>query len=149
MEMYSSAFSLDKLLTGDVTVTKDVPTRIGEYIVEAGEKVSLGLGSYSSLQDAVGRIYVDLKDDADANADGVVRFSVYSPQNRHIKTLKEFRTERLRQGATDFSKAFPLPKSDFNLTEDKKLVVEFIADANVTISATNSDGLFDVTLFTT
>jgi hypothetical protein len=59
--------------------------------------------------------------------------------------LGEWRTETLRTGAGDRTKQIPLPEDVYSLTEDKKLVLEYMADAAQTVGKTNTIVLLDTT----
>lgn len=149
MASYTSAFTENEFLTlGDVSVTTDSYNRIGAYKVEAGERVTLGQGNKNSFSDAIGRIYVDLKDNAStpANVDGKLRFVINSPQDQHKQTLVEFNTRQLRTDASDLTKQVPFAEFNTGVKEDSKLVVEFKPETDTTVSATNSTMLVGMTL---
>lgn len=145
-ERYRSSLD-EEMLTGDVTLVPGVPVKIGEYKVQAGEVIGMGFGSQSGLDNAVGRIYADLKDNAatPASLKGKLRFSVYSPQDRPLRILHEFDLDIINDNQTDRTKQTPLPFNQVFLTEDKKLVLEFVSKAAATLKKTNCRMLFDVT----
>lgn len=149
-EQYRSAFTKDHLMSGDVAVVTGSYMKIGEFQVSAGEMHSIGYGHNSSQEGAEGRVYIDLKDNTaspGANVDGVLRIAVHSPQGRPIRTLAEFRTETLRTDKNDRTKQIPLSSAIFPfVSEDKKIVVEFLSDANKTIGKANSTILIDTTV---
>jgi hypothetical protein len=124
--------------------------RLGTYTVVAGELVSVGYGNLDGQENAQGRIYLDLKDNATTplEVNGVVRLSVYSPQDRPIEIISEMRTETLRTSSSDRTKQISFPEHDLMVKEDKKIVLEFIPDANATISKANSTLIMDITKFT-
>jgi hypothetical protein len=147
--IFRTAFTKEQLMTGDVAVVAGQPIRLGEYKVQAGELVSLGYANNESQEGAAGRIYVDIKNNAavpGANIEGTVRFAIYSPQNRHMETLVEYRTETLRTDKANRTLQVPFPSSMFPfIREDRKLVLEFIADAAGTVGKANSTILMDMT----
>lgn len=149
METYRSAFTKDKLMTGDVAVVAGQYVKIGEYIVQAGEMIQLGYGTNDSQEGASGRIYVDVKNNAvapGANLEGIVRFTVLTPQRRPLRILGEFRTETLRTDKTNRTLQVPFPSNGMPfVSEDKILVVEFVPDASGTVGKTNTTILFDIT----
>lgn len=147
LEEYRSAFTKDHLMSSDVSVVSGSYMKIGEFKVEAGEMYSLGYGQNESQEGSPGRIYVDLKSDANANVDGILRFSVHTPQGRPIRTLAEFRTETLRTDKNNRTLQVPFPSAKFPyVSEDKKIVVEFLADANATIGKANTTMVMDTTV---
>jgi hypothetical protein len=148
-EVYRSAFTKDKLInSATVQLVAAEFVKLGEYKVEAGEMVSIGYGQQSGQQNAQGRIYVDLKDNGVApglDLNGTVRLSVYSPQNRPIEILGEWRTETLRTDITDRTLQVPFPEDDLWISEDKKLVLEFASDGSEVLGKTNSTYIMDIT----
>lgn len=145
MERFRSAFTQNHLITNATTVcVAGNPTILGEYVVPAGELVAIGYGKESGQESAQGRIFIDLQAAA-AAANGVIRISAYSPQNRPKEIMKEFRTETLRQNETDRTKQVPFAQHDLFVSEDKKIVLEFIADANATVDKSKCKILFDIT----
>lgn len=149
LEEYRSALTKDHLMNGDVNVVTGSYMKIGEFKVEAGEMHSIGFGTNSSQEGAEGRAYIDLKDNATTpgEVNGILRISVHSPQGRPIKTLAEFRTETLRTDKSNRTLQIPLPSTRFPyVSEDKKIVIEFLSDATTTISKANSTVLLDTTV---
>lgn len=148
-EIYRSSLSHDELISAATTVcNQGVPTKLGEYVVQAGQVIALGYGEQSGLDNAVGRIFMDIRDNAaspGAVAKGKVRLSIFTPQNRPDRILGEWDIDILNDNAADRTKQTPLPFNRIFLQEDKKLVLEFIAKNTVTIGKSNSTILFDTT----
>jgi hypothetical protein len=145
-ELYPSSFTQDEMINAaTVSVLKDVPTKLGEYKVQAGEVIGMGYGDSAELHNAVGRIFASLKTDASADVKGKLRFSIYSPQNRPMQILGEYDLDIINDNETDRTKQRPLPFNKIFITEDKKLVCELISKTDVTVSKANSKMLFDVT----
>ncbi|UWG95517.1 hypothetical protein LPY66_11345 [Dehalobacter sp. DCM] len=146
----STLITTDLIDSASPAVIASVPVKLGEYQVQAGEMIAIGQGSYGSQESAVGRIYMKIYDDtATAVAEpGLVRLSVWSPQNRPLMVLGEWRTEALESGATDRSLRIPLPESNVRITEDKKLVLEFISDADDALDRADCAIALDVTRYT-
>jgi hypothetical protein len=108
----------------------------------------LGFGQQQGQQDAQGRIFVDIRDNTvspGAVVPGVVRLTAYTPQDRPLVILAEFRVETLNQNTSDRTKQLPFPESIYQLSEDKKLVIEFKPDATATVSNTNTKMVIDIT----
>jgi hypothetical protein len=130
---YPSMLTAGDLLAADAVCTAGVPAYLGAYTVQAGEAICLGIGQFASFEAAAGRIYADMIDDAAGAEAGILRLSIWSAQNKPLKILKEFHTSQLKTSATDLTKQMPLPEQTEMITEDKKLVVEFISAAADTI----------------
>jgi hypothetical protein len=144
-ERFRSALTESAMVGATVVCTAGVPTVIASYQVSAGEELNIGFGGFSDQVGAVGRFYADLKTGASAYANGLVRVSVHSPQDRPLKILSENRTEVLRQGATDRRLQVPFPEMVGTLAEDRKLVVEFVADTTATLTKADTKILMDIT----
>jgi hypothetical protein len=148
MAQFRSALTTSDFMTGTVACTQGLFTRLGARVIQAGELLSLGFGTQSGQQDAQGRIFVDIRDNTaspGAVVPGVVRLTVYTPQDRPLVILAEFRVETLNQNSADRTKQLPFPESIYQLSEDKKLVVEFKPDATATISNANTKMVIDIT----
>lgn len=149
-ERYRSAFTKNDLISGaTVPIVLGQYNKLGQYVVSAGETISVGFGQLSGMDNAIGRIYGILKDSAATPVElkGKLRLSIYSPQDRPMKIVWELRTESLNTSAADRTKQTPLPEGIEEVTEDKKIVLEFLPDAigNGTVSKANSDLIFDIT----
>lgn len=145
-EVYRSAITEAKLIgAASTAVIANNYIKLGEYKVEAGELISIGFGEQSGLDSAQGRIFMSLKNSGGTVIHGHVRMAVHSPQNRPMMILGEYRTETLADNPGDRTKQTPLPENKYWLSEDKKLVLEFMADANDTVDKSKSDILFDTT----
>lgn len=147
-ERFRSALTAADLISAaTVTLTAGSVIKVGERKVEAGEMIALGYGQESGQNNAQGRIFMDLKDTTATPVaiKGLVRLTAYSPQNRVIRILGEWRAEVLGTGAGDRTKQVPLPEDLYLLPEDRKLVLEIIADATQTLSKANSTIYVDTT----
>jgi hypothetical protein len=147
MEVFTTAFTEEQLISGDTLCKTGMFNKIGEYKVEAGETITIGQGS-GGYDSAIGRIFADLRDNSaapGAKMTGKIRLSVWSPQDRPLWIMKEFHTSKLDTSATDVTKQTPLNEGDDVLTEDKKLVIEFRPDVEGTISKSQSTFVMDIT----
>lgn len=145
-EIFRSALTENEMIdAASVDVLAGQFVKLGERKVEAGELITIGFGMQSGQQSAQGRIYMDIQNSTPAALEGTLRLSVYSPQDRPLKIMGEWRTETLRTGAGDRTQQVPLPENLTWLSEDKKLVLEFEADASGTVSKTNTNILLDTT----
>jgi len=153
-EIYPSTFTKNELITGDKAIISGEITRIGAYKIQAGEEISFGSGQLAGQDNATGRIYMDLRDNAAAGGaalSGNVRLVVYSSQNRPLEIVREFRTEDLATSATVKAQQTPFTEHAIWAREDQLLVLEFIPDAGVsgtgsgTLGKANSKILVSVT----
>lgn len=147
--MFRSALTqADLISAATTTVAVGQFNKLGERKIEAGESISIGFGSQSGQEAAQGRIFMDIRDSGvspGAQIKGTVRLQVYSPQNRPLVILGEWRTETLASGSGDRTKQVPLPEDIYSITEDKKIVLEFMPDAAATVGKTNTIILLDTT----
>lgn len=148
MSTFRSALTVNDFMTGTVTCNGGIFTRLGARIIQAGELMSLGYGSQGGQNDSQGRIFVDIRDNTASPGvvvPGIVRITAYTPQDRPLVILCEFRVETLNQNATDRTKQLPFPESIYQISEDKKLVVEFKPDSTATVSNLNTKMVIDIT----
>jgi hypothetical protein len=151
MPRYTTTFNKAKFLSANVTgLEVGAIKKIGEYKVQAGEILTIGEGKYDTFPDALGRIFGVLKDTATTPVEitGLLRFSIHSPQGRPLKTMFEMHTSKLNTSATDRRLQTPLSERIEELTEDKKLVIEFIPETigTGTLNYSASTLLLDVTI---
>jgi hypothetical protein len=144
-ERFRSAFTKNELITADTVCSAGIFTKLGEYKVQAGELCTIGYGEQSGQESAQGRIFLDLKTSASAVVPGTVRLQAYSPQNRPLVILGEWRIEVLNQGSGDRTKQVPLAEAMYWLSEDKKLFLEFNPDSTATVAKAQSTVLIDTT----
>jgi len=144
-EKYRSAFTKADLLKADsIAVVKGESIWLGSYQVPVGENVILGWGNSNDQAGADGRIRVDLNTSTPAEVNGTIRIALYSPLNRLITYVDEFRTETLRAGDDDRTKQVPFSERKYQVTPFKKIVVEFVPDADATISKADSTLIMDI-----
>lgn len=145
-EFYRSALTQADLIANASTNTVAGQfVKLGERKIYAGEQIALGFAESAGQDNAVGRLFIDLQN-ATVAVEGTVRISIFSPQNRPLVTLHEFRTETLRHGAADRSLQVPFPVGSAWSSEDKKLVLEFMADTTGIVDRNRSKILMDVTV---
>lgn len=144
-EIFRSAFTQKELIAKDtINCIADNPIILGQYVVPAGELVSIGYGNLDGQQNAQGRIFIDLQDTTKA-VDGLIRISAFSPQDRPKEIMREYRTETLRLNVDDRTKQLAFPEHQLYISEDKKIVLEFIADTDCTVSKSKTKILMDIT----
>lgn len=148
---YRSAFIKSDFASADVVCTAGQYNKLGEFTVPAGLQVANGYGNYGEQQQAVGRIFMDIKNNAaspGADMNGSIRLSVFSAQNRSLVIIDEYRTEALREANRADQIPNPLYKPNEDTiwaSEDKKFVLEFIPDVSGTWGYANSTITIDIT----
>lgn len=131
-----SAFTQNDLIVDSTAVVSSGWRKLGEYQVDAGERITVGFGQGNQIT-AEGRIYMLLQSGVDSPITGTLRVAYETAQDLPIEVIDEFRTEDLTGGTS------PTDKVVFNehstgITEDKKLVLYFKADADATVSLDDS-----------
>jgi hypothetical protein len=119
--------------------------KLGQYKVLSGDIIALG---YSDLDDqcgAVGRIWVNINATGPAVAPGTIRLSLMSSADRQMSIEFECRTEILINNGTDRTKQLPFEVSENWLSIDKRFQLDFMPDANVTITKADTKILIDIT----
>lgn len=147
---FPSTLNKANLFAADKAVVAGEFVQLGRYTVPAGTAIALGFGALEGQDTAVGRLLIDMKNNAvapGANIEGLLRLTVRNPQDRPVMILAESRTERVRLGSTDPKLQRPLPWTNAVLTEDFSLVLEFKADAAGTAGSANSTVLVDITTY--
>jgi hypothetical protein len=145
-ETFRDAFTQNDLMSkATYSVVAGETVRLGAYVVKAGEVVSMGCGRSDGQENATGRIYALIKN-ATVELTGKLRISVYSPQDRPITILGEYRTNILSANATDRTKQLPFPESPVWVQEDQKIVLEFTPDVtDAALTKAQCVLLFDIT----
>jgi len=145
---FRDTLQADELLTADTTLgAAGVFVQIGEgYEVPAGQAIQFGQGTIRSQEGAVGRIYIDMVDDAAAAEDGVVRLVVENPTGTERVEIGRWPTERLRSGDADTlvnQLTFPLDGRWF--PANSRIIIEMAPDeADDTIDVSACTCLVDI-----
>lgn len=142
MAQFRSALTQSDLISAStVSVVVGQYNKLGERIIQAGELMTLGFGSQAGQESAQGRLFIDIRDNGvspGAQLKGTVRLQVYSPQNRPLRILGEWRTETVSSGSGNRTLQVPFPVGHVWASEDKKIVLEFLPDAAGTVGKTNT-----------
>lgn len=118
-------------------------TEIGRLMVPAGRRYALGSGAFSKLNEANGRIYASIFNDAAAPGaliPGSIRFDLHDPTDRAVVTLWEMRTDAQGLANTTPSEQPVLPHMSPSGSYNYSLVLKLLPDggAAVTFGAANS-----------
>ena len=151
-QLYPGSFTQNEVCSeGDVALTPNVYTKIGEYKVQADELVGIGRGSYSSQNEAIGRIIANFKDTTGAAiVNGKFRIMLVSSQDIPIGSKPVWLDVDLNQltlGATNPAEKYVLPFDGTLLSRDKKFqfFIMNTKNASVTLDASESSILMDIT----
>lgn len=151
MNPFRSAMKTLDFMSADVAVIAGEWYTLGKFTCPAGVGKAIGYGPGRGQAEAEGRIYADFRDNAVAPGaviNGMIRIEAWDPQDRVERVLFEARTEQLRTSATDRTQQLAFPERIPGISKDWKLALRFKADANVTVSRTNTVLLMDVTEYT-
>lgn len=144
-ETFRSAFTTAELIAAaSTTLVVGQFNKLGEYQVPAGELVALGYGNESGQESAQGRLYMKLMTSTPTEVSGTIRMEVWSPQDRPIEIVHEFRTEAL-SNSTDRTKQIPFPIKSPLVSEDKKIVLMFKPDFAATLAKASCTINMDIT----
>lgn len=90
------------ILTADVTLgAAGAWTQIGSYTVPDGTAIMLGQGNLSGQDNARGRFYYDIVDDAAGAEDGDIRIEARNPNQTDIRILYQGTTVKGRSADAD------------------------------------------------
>ena len=142
----------DIIGAGTVTLIKDEWKTIGEVIVKADQYIGLGYGGVDTQDSAMGRLYVDLKDNSNTPVaiEGQFRIEIYSSNDMPLggkPVLIDYDLATTALGATVRSERLPMMFNNIMLSEDKKFVfkVKNTASSAQTLSRANSKVEIDIT----
>ena len=154
-QLYPATFTANEVITEGATVTlvSGVYTKIGEYVVKADELVGMGRGAYSALNDAIGRLFAEFKDNSGTPAqitDAKFRIMLESSQDMPVgdrPVYLDVDLTAIANGKTDPSQRFVLPFDGTLLSKDKKFVflIKNNTSSAITLSKANSTVAMDVT----
>lgn len=153
--LYPGTFREDQIITEGSTVTlpAGVFTKIGQYVVKADELVGIGRGSYSALNEAIGRLYAVFKDNSGTPVtitNATFRIMLESSQDIPIgqkPVYLDVDCSQLQLGATNPAERFVLPFDNVMLSKDKKFVffLKNNTGSSITLAKANSTVQMDIT----
>lgn len=129
---YASQLKTSDILTADVTLGATTAwTEIGSYQVPDGTAIMLGNGSLIGQDNAQGRLYFDIIDDAAGAEDGMIRIVAVNPTQTKEFILFQGSTTKGRSGDADTRAAqIPLPEQkDFVVPENWYIKIKMKPDA--------------------
>lgn len=140
---------LDLMESGTTAVTAGDAIPIGYFQVPEGLEYELGFGSLEGQHSAPGRIYAEIKDDADEEVDGDVIFQALNPQKEHRANIEVFRTTSLNTDLSARTEQLPFSRIPGRVTEGAYISVAFRADDDATLDRDNCTILLDATRYDT
>lgn len=147
---YASQIEKDIFSSSDVTCVAGKWIEIGRKTSGFGEAFAVGVGTIATQMDAIGRLYMNLVNDAAGAYNGMVRFEIHDPQDNVVMKLLECRTEKLRTrlATPALTDMMPLPQMNVAIQPNSALVVMFNADAGDVLDVSACDAAIDITRYT-
>lgn len=133
----------------DKALVQDEYVVVGKLTVPVTERMQLGYGDNALMNEAPGRIYMNLIDTAAAAIKGKVKFQIRDAQD-NVKTEKvsEHTLSGISLGATDQTKRTVYPRTDY--IADRQRVVTMLVkctDSGKTLDVSASDALISAIRF--
>lgn len=116
-------------------------TEIGRLMVPAGRRYALGSGAFTKLNEATGRIFASIFNNAAAPGaliPGSLRLDLHDPTDHFVVTLMETRTDAQGLTSTSPSEQPVLPHMSPSGSFNYSLVALLLPDAAATFGAANS-----------
>jgi hypothetical protein len=147
---YASKFGIAQMVVGfngaamagtTAACAVNLYTEIGRLMVPAGRRYALGAGAFAKLNEANGRIYANVFNDAlspGALIPGSLRIELHDPTDRPVLTLWEMRTDAQGLASTTPSEQPVLPHMSPSGSFNYSLVLKLLPDVAATFGAANS-----------
>lgn len=148
---YHDTLNLSRLgMTAGVAISNTQYTEFGRITCPAGTAYEIGFGDLKGLDNAEGRIFLDVETVTPTAFDGFIRIDVHDPQNRVKATVTQRRTDELRTTKTDPTKQLPMSATKVRIGKDWSFVFKMQADAGGnTMDNTKSALLCSMTTYDT
>lgn len=149
--MANDTFTEKELLDPLTTVKAGKKVLIGEYTVLVGEEILLGVGA-GGQDSATGRLFCELRDSAGLIQDGKMIIEYANPQGitKYPNVWSQI-TSILRSGKDDITKRVTFRQADISpqmiITENKKIQIWFMPDADGEISRDHSEIVMSIQRF--
>lgn len=131
----------DFSVRSDLNVTDSEFRTVEEIDVPKGEVLYLGQGMKEDQEDAIGRLYADVKQGSNSNFSGQVRLAMLNSQNQVVRVFSEHAASTLRSGASNRSDRRPyalkFPGNPKGIAEPYKLAIRLKSSSG---SVTYDDG---------
>lgn len=125
-------------------VGSDEYATVEEIDVPKGEVVYLGQGMAENQQDAIGRLYADIKQGSNSDFSGKVRLCMINSQNQVVRVFSQHSAGTIRSGSSDRSKRRPyalkFPSNPKGIAEPYKLAIQLKTNSGtVTYDDSNTE----------
>lgn len=157
---YASKFGIPQMVLGfngatmvgtSTACAVNTYTEVGRLMVPAGRRYALGAGAFAKLNEAVGRIYASIFNDAAAPGaliPGSIRLDMHDPTDHFVVTLFEMRTDAQGIASTTVSEQPVLPHMSPSGSFNYSIVLKLLPDAAATFGAANSSLSISYTIAT-
>lgn len=147
IQAFPKTYTLTNFNEDEVSVKSSQFTTVWQMPVDKGMTESFGRGVKANQTDAEGRLYAQVKDDADSELAGQLRLAIRTKQGRLVSVINEFDLDEVDVGASDRTKRYPFPIQRFSTSDGDVhrwvaypyvVTLEVKPDADATVSTSNS-----------
>jgi len=146
-QKFEKTLTLDDMTSTNTSVKQGTWVKIFEYQIGAQQMGTWGAGSIVNGVDNRKIAYIKLQNSTPAEIKGWIRLIIADANEVRKIVVFEERTERLSASKTDKTQAYLLGEYPIKAKEDSKLIIEFKADSDDTISLDNSEAMLPVTIY--
>ena len=146
-QKFEKTLTLSDMTSTNTSVKAGTWVKIFEYQVGAQQMATWGAGGIVNGVDNRKIAYLKLKNSGGTEISGWVRLVIADANEVRKVVVFEERTERLSASKTDKTKAYLLGEYGIKAKEDSKLIIEFKADSDDTISTDNSEAMLPITIY--
>jgi len=146
-QKFEKTLTLSDMTSTNTSVKAGTWVKIFEYQVGAQQMATWGAGAIQGGVDNRKIAYLKLQNSTPSEITGWVRLVIADANEVRKVVVFEERTERLSASKTDKTQAYLLGESGIKAKEDSKLIIEFKADSDDTISTDNSEAMLPITIY--
>jgi len=146
-QKFEKTLTLSDMTSTNTSVKAGTWVKIFEYQVGAQQMATWGAGAIQGGVDNRKIAYLKLQNSTPSEITGWVRLVIADANEVRKVVVFEERTERLSASKTDKTKAYLLGEYGIKAKEDSKLIIEFKADSDDTISTDNSEAMLPITIY--
>ena len=146
-QKFEKTLTLSDMTSTNTSVKTGTWVKIFEYQVGAQQMATWGAGGIVNGVDNRKIAYLKLQNSTPSEITGWVRLVIADANEVRKVVVFEERTERLSASKTDKTQAYLLGEYAIKAKEDSKLIIEFKADSDDTISTDNSEAMLPITIY--
>jgi len=146
-QKFEKTLTLSDMTSTNTSVKAGTWVKIFEYQVGAQQMATWGAGAIQGGVDNRKIAYLKLQNSTPSEITGGVRLVIADANEVRKVVVFEERTERLSASKTDKTQAYLLGEYAIKAKEDSKLIIEFKADSDDTISTDNSEAMLPITIY--